>query len=82
MTKVKKYLELWHGVKVKSAAQHFFIAVSEKTGKKAVETPCVDVSTIKYNCREKELFRGDGGVNGTEEGAAVDVGRHDAFALG
>ena len=59
-----------------------FLALSEKTGKKAVETPCVDVSTIKYNCREKELFRRNGGVYGTEQGAAVDVGWHDAFALG
>ena len=34
MVKVKIFLELWHGEKVKDAVQHFFIAVSEKTGKK------------------------------------------------
>jgi hypothetical protein len=32
MTKVKKYLELWHGEKVKSEAQHFLKAKWPKSG--------------------------------------------------
>ena len=34
MTKVKKYLELWHGEKVKDAVQHFFSLSLKKRGKK------------------------------------------------